>query len=204
MKIYWSSRSPFVRKAMIAAYESGVGEQLERVPAVVSLSRPNATVMRDNPSGMIPTLIRDDGATLFDSMVICEYFDSLAPRPRLFPRSGEARWTALKRHALGDNMLDALLLRRFEVMKPQARQTPEWLTTFATKLHNFVEAVETEAEQLTSGEFTIGHIAIGVALAYTDFRFGHVNWREGHPRAAVWMNTFLARESVVKTTFVDA
>lgn len=204
MKIYWSSRSPFVRKAMIAAYESGLGDKLERMPVVVSLSKPNADVMRDNPAGMIPTLIRDDGSTLFDSLVICEYFDSLAPRPKLFPQSGEARWTALKYHALGDNMLDSLLLRRSEVMKPDARQTPEWLATFAVKLQNFVTVVEAEAERLMSGEFTIGHIAIGVALAYTDFRFGHVNWRDGHPRADAWMKTFLARESVIKTTFVDA
>ena len=204
MKIYWSSRSPFVRKAMIAAYESGLGDKLERMPVVVSLSKPNADVMRDNPAGMIPTLVRDDGSTLFDSLVICEYFDSIAPRPKLFPQSGEERLAALKYHALGDNMLDSLLLRRSEEMKPGARQTPEWLATFGVKLQNFVTVVEAEAERLMSGEFTIGHIAIGVALAYADFRFGHVNWREGHRRADAWMKTFLARESVVKTAFVDA
>ena len=204
MKMHWSSRSPFVRKAMIAAYESGVAEGLERIPAVVSLSKPNAEVMRDNPAGMIPTLIRDDGSTLFDSLVICEYFDSHAATPRLFPKQGEPRWTALRRHALGDNMLDALLLRRSETMKPEARQTPEWLTTFALKMRNFVEEVDAHADELTNTEFNIGHIAIGVALTYADFRFGYVNWREGHPRADAWMKTFLARESVVKTTFVDA
>lgn len=204
MKIHWSSRSPFVRKAMIAAYESGVAERIERMPAVVSLSRPNPDVMHDNPSGMIPTLILEDGNTLFDSVVICEYFDTLSPEPRLFPRAGAARWTALKRHALGDNMLAALLLRRSETTKPQSRQTPEWLTTFALKLRNFVDVVEGEAESLTDTPFNIGHIAIGVALAYTDFRFAHVNWREGHPRAAAWMQTFLQRDSVEKTTFIDA
>ncbi|MBM3341250.1 MAG: glutathione S-transferase [Betaproteobacteria bacterium] len=204
MKMYWSSRSPFVRKAMIAAYESGVAEQIERLPAVVSLSTPNRDVMQDNPSGMIPTLILEDGGTLFDSLVICEYFDSLAAQPKLFPKQGPERWTALKRHALGDNILDSSLLRRSETLKPQARQTPEWLTTFALKLRNFVDAVEAEADALSATPFNIGHIAIGVAFAYTDFRFGHVNWREGHPKAAAWMQTFLQRESVVKTAFVDA
>lgn len=204
MKIHWSSRSPFVRKAMIAAYESGVADKLERIPAVVSLSRPNAEVMRDNPSGMIPTLVRDDGSILFDSLVICEYFDSLALEPKLFPKSGEERWTALKRHALGDNMLDSLLLRRSETMKPEARQTPEWLTTFALKLRNFVDTVETEADALSQTPFNIGHLAIGVALAYADFRFAHTRWREGHPKADAWMQTFLQRESVVNTTFIDA
>lgn len=204
MKMHWSSRSPFVRKAMIAAYESGVADKIERMPAVVSLSKPNLDVMHDNPSGMIPTLILEDGYTLFDSVVICEYFDSLAPEPKLFPKAGAARWTALKRHALGDNMLDSLLLRRSETMKPQPRQTPEWLTTFALKLRNFVDVVEHEADSLANTPFNIGHLAIGVALAYTDFRFAHTNWREGHPKAAAWMQTFLQRDSVVKTTFIDA
>ena len=204
MKMHWSSRSPYVRKAMIAAYESGVADKIERIPSLVSLSAPNANVMRDNPMGRIPTLILDDGRSLFDSVVICEYFDSLAAQPKLFPTQGEARWTALRRHALGDNMLDALLLWRSEVTKPASRQTPEWLTTFALKLRNFVDVVEGEADALGNSGFDIGHLTIGVALAYTDFRFGGQNWRHGHPRTDRWMQTFLQRDSVAKTTFVDA
>ena len=81
MKMHWSSRSPYVRKAMIAAYESGVADKIERIPSLVSLSAPNANVMRDNPMGRIPTLILDDGRSLFDSVVICEYFSPTAPDP---------------------------------------------------------------------------------------------------------------------------
>ena len=29
---------------------------------------------------------------------------------------------------------------------------------------------------------TIGHIAIGIALSYLDFRFADLAWRDGHPR----------------------
>lgn len=142
MKLHGPSRSPYVRKAMIVAYESGVADKIERISPVMSLPVPNANVMRDNPMGRIPTLILNDGIIVFDPVVICEYLDSLAAHPKLFPAQGEARWTALRRHALGDNMLDALLLWRSEVSKPVARQTPEWLTTFALKLRNFVDVVE--------------------------------------------------------------
>lgn len=204
MKLHWSSRSPFVRKVMIAAYEADVADRIERTYSIVSLSKPNEAVMRDNPLGKIPTLILDDGLVLYDSVVICEYLDSLAPAPKLFPARGEARWTALKRHALGNNMLDALLLWRSEIGKPAARQTPEWLATFALKLEHFLDAVEAEADALGDSGFDIGHLTIGVALAYTDFRFAHLNWRSGHPRTEAWMQTFLARDSVQQTTFVDA
>lgn len=204
MKLHWSSRSPFVRKVMIAAHESGVADRIERTYSIVSLSKPNEAVMRDNPLGKIPTLILDDGRVLYDSVVICEYLDSLASTPKLFPASGEARWTALKRHALGNNMLDALLLWRSEIGKPAARQTPEWLSTFALKLERFLDAVEAEADTLGRSGFDIGHLTIGVALAYTDFRFGDLNWRNAHPRTDAWMQTFLARESVQQSTFIDA
>lgn len=204
MKLHWSSRSPFVRKAMIAAYESGVADRIERIHSVVSLAKPNEAVMRDNPLGKIPTLILDDGRVLYDSVVICEYFDSLAATPKLFPAQGEARWTALKRHALANNMLDALLLWRSEAGKPVARQTPEWLATFALKLKNFLAVIEAEADALGHGGFDIGHLTIGVALAYTDFRFADLHWRNGHPRTDAWMQTFLQRDSVQKTTFIDA
>jgi glutathione S-transferase len=209
MKLYWSSRSPYVRKVMICVYELGLADTIERVPAVVSLSKPDAAVMRDNPLGRIPTLVVDDGddrRVFHDSVVICEYLDSLNEDrgPRLFPKEGEARWTALRRHALGNGLLDALLLWRSEMSKPTARQTPEWLTTFALKTRNALRVIETDADALAHTPFDIGHVGIGAALAYLDFRFGDFGWRNGHPRTEAWMQQFLQRESVKKTTFIDA
>lgn len=204
MKLHWSSRSPYVRKVMICAYETGVAEKIERTYSIVSLSQPNAEVMRDNPLGKIPTLILDDGRILHDSTVICEYLDSLHANSRLFTKEGEARWTALRRHALGNGMLDTLLLWRSEMAKPAARQTPEWLSTFALKIRNALTVIEADADALAQTPFGIGHVGIGTALAYLDFRFADLGWRIGHPRTDAWMQQFLQRESVQKTAFIDA
>lgn len=203
MKLHWSSRSPYVRKVMICAYELGLEGQLERIPSVVSLSQPNAAVMRDNPLGRIPTLILDDGRVFHDSLLICDYLSSLRAG-KLFPQNGESRWTALQRHALGNGLLDALLLWRSEIGKPAARQTPEWLATFALKTRNALAAMEADAGALAATPFDIGHVGIGTALAYLDFRFGDFGWRSGHPRIEAWMQQFSQRESVRKTAFIDA
>ena len=56
--------------------------------------------MAVNPLSKIPTLVREDGSVLFDSVVICEYLDTLAGGV-LFPAEGDARWQALRWHALG-------------------------------------------------------------------------------------------------------
>ena len=77
MKLFWSSRSPFVRKVMVTAHELGLAGQIACERVVVSASAPNAAVMQHNPLGKLPTLVLDDGSALYDSPVICEYLASL-------------------------------------------------------------------------------------------------------------------------------
>ena len=91
MKLHWSPKSPYVRKVMICAHELGLVPKLELVRSVAAMLKPNPAIMADNPLSKIPTLVREDGTTLFDSIVICEYLNELADGT-LFPTKGEARW----------------------------------------------------------------------------------------------------------------
>src|SRR5476651_2845354 len=72
-----------------------------------------------NPLSKVPTLVLDDGTSLYDSPVICEYLDSIGSAPKLFPPPGPARWKALTQEALGDGILDATQPRRREIPLPQ-------------------------------------------------------------------------------------
>ena len=102
MKLHWSPRSPFVRKVMLFAHETGLVDRLTCVRTVVAMKAPNAALLPDNPLNKIPTLVLDDGSPLYDSGVICEYLDTLHDRPKLFPTEGRARWIALRRQALAN------------------------------------------------------------------------------------------------------
>jgi glutathione S-transferase len=192
--------SPFVRKAMICINETGWAERIERVRSPVAIDQPNHTLLRDNPLNKIPTLVLDDGTVLFDSCVICEYFDALQGGGALFPKDMGKRWTALRRQALGDGMLDVLLLWRRERDKPAERQEPALLAAFKLKIETALAALETEAPALDATPFDIGHVAIGCALSYLDFRFSAWDWRKGLPKLVAWHNTFESRPSVQKTT----
>ena len=75
MKLYWSSRSPFVRKVMLAAHELGIADRLTLEPAVVGMSSPNPLVMADNPLSRIPTLVLDDGTAQLEVTVFNELFE---------------------------------------------------------------------------------------------------------------------------------
>ena len=72
MKLHWSPRSPFVRKVMIVAHETGLNERISRVSTVAAMTAPHAGLMQDNPLSKIPTLVLDDGTALYDSPVLCE------------------------------------------------------------------------------------------------------------------------------------
>ena len=90
MRLYWSARSPFVRKVTIAAAELGLVPRIERVAMAIAQPKVNPDLVTLNPDGKIPLLQLEDGRVLGDSRVICEYLDSLHGGPRLFPE-GEAR-----------------------------------------------------------------------------------------------------------------
>lgn len=203
MKLYWSSRSPFVRKVMVFAHECGVAARIDCVRTLVAMTQPNADLLKINPTGKIPTLLLDDGSALYDSTVICEYLDSLHDGRKLFPPSGPARWTALRRHALGNNLLDNLMLWRNEMLRPQIQQSPETLAAFEIKLRNAVAALDREADALAVDPVGIGHVAIACALSYADFRFAHLGWRRGNDRIARWCDAFAQRPAMVNTAHVD-
>jgi glutathione S-transferase len=203
MKLHWSPRSPFVRKVMIVAHETGLIEKITCVRSVAAMTTPHPELMRDNPLSKIPTLVRDDGAPLYDSAVICEYLDHLHDGPKLFPASFVERTTALHRQALGDGLLDILVLWRGEATRPPALRWVVLLKSFATRTDAALAVLEREVPALERSAFSIGHIAIGCALSYLDFRFADRPWRPAHPQLARWHATFLTRPSVRATEPVD-
>jgi glutathione S-transferase len=204
LKLHWSSRSPFARKVMVAAHEMGLADRIELVPTVVAMTQPNRDLMRSNPLGKIPTLFTDDGTVLFDSTVICEYLDSLNAGRKLFPADARQRWQALRWHALGDNLLDTLVLWRNELIRPADQRSPETIATYELKARNAVDFLEKESAALAAAPFGIGHVALGVALGYLDFRFSALGWRSGHPNLAAWHAAFAQRGSARATEPVDA
>jgi len=203
MILHWSPRSPYVRKVMIAAHEMGLQDRLTIVRTVAGGTKPHLDLMKVNPVGKIPTLELEDGTAIYDSPVIIEYLDTLHTGPKLYPAAWPERLTALRRHALGQGMLDNALPLLAEGFRPPERQSEPHKELWRAKLRNCVDALEHEAEALAGSAFSVGHIAIGVALAYLDFRFDSLGWRNGHPKLVAWHATFNARPSVQANMPVD-
>jgi glutathione S-transferase len=199
MLMHWSPRSPFVRKALIAAHELGLFERLDLVRTFVAMDKPNADLLPDNPLNKIPTLVLPSGQRIYDSLVICEYLDLIAGGGRLFPSDPEARILALRRHALGTGFLDLLILFRNERDRPDGARSQPHLTAFGAKVVATLQSLEREIGELPRDRFGIEHIAIGCALSYLDFRFETNPWRKDHPALAAWQDGFDARPSALAT-----
>jgi glutathione S-transferase len=204
MKLRYSPTSPFVRKVMVVALETGLVDRIEKIPTSVAPTKPNEDVARENPLVKVPALITDDGLVLYDSPVICEYLDSLHGGTKLFPAGGNPRWIALRQQALGDGMLEAAILNRYEQLRPKEYQWPEWTDGQMRKVRGAVAALEIEAEQgLLRGPLTIGLLTIGCALGYLDFRYASENWRQRATNLARWYDDFAERPSMRQTVPQD-
>lgn len=203
LKLHWSPRSPYVGKVMIAATEMGLRDRIETVRTAVSATQSVESFFADNPLNKIPTLMLEDGTALFDSRVICEYLDTLHEGPKLFPTKPSEHFLAIRNLAFGDGLVDVGMVRMGERRKPAAQQTPEIIASNERKTQEAVDRLERDIAMLTDRPFDIGHVAIGTALAYLDFRLGDDNWREGRPALTAWHAEFSERPAVQANRFID-
>lgn len=185
MKLYHAPASPFVRKVMVLLHEAGALDRVTLVPAAGNPLDPGTMPVDRNPLGKIPALERDDGPTLYDSRVICRYLDDLCCAG-LYPVAPRL-WDTLVLEATGDGIAEAAVLMRYEehVRPPEARSS-DWVEAQWAKIDRALSAVEARWISHLSGPLDMGHIAIGCALGYLDFRLPARDWRATRPALAAW------------------
>lgn len=206
LMLHWSPRSPFVRKVMIAAHEVGASDHLHLERTTVAMSKPHAGLMRDNPLSKLPTLVvTRDGRrqAFFDSRVICEWLDDMFAKAHLLPQLFPERLDALRLEALGDGMLDILLLWFEERLKSKELRSEPHMRAFRDKFWSSLGYLESNIALVQDFPFNVGHISIGCALSYADFRFASEKWRNAHTALAKWHAGFCARASVIANPVVD-
>ena len=190
---------PFVRKCLASAYELGLRERLELMPAAPHPVNRDRTVVASNPLGKIPTLITDDGAVLYDSRVICEYLNAVADGALIPPR-GPARWRVLVDQALADGVMDAAVLVRYEsAARPEQLRWNDWITGQLDKVTCGLAELERRAQGFAGARRRGHHCGRVRARDHLDFRFASLEWREKCPDTAAWFERFAKRESMVAT-----
>lgn len=195
MKLYSHPVSPFARKARIIAHELGL--KLEIIDVV---ARNDESLRRLNPLKQIPILVLDDGSSLFDSPVICEYLNHTGGG-KFFPgmsiwRNTSGRWKALGLAALGDGIADAAVGWRYELTEPEERRNPDRIARAQATIMAGLDALE---RVKFAQDPTIGEISVACALSYMEFRLTDLDWKSSRPKLSAWYAKFCEYPSMKAT-----
>jgi len=202
MKLCYSPTSPYVRKVLVTAKELGLFDQMEMHGG--DTTNIFVGINPANPLGKLPSLEIEDGVLLFDSIVICEYLDSLSDSADLFPGTGLEHAKLMTLHALANGMTEAAFQRRFDSSAmPEGEGSPSWCARLKVSMENSLNELEARVSQF-DGKLDIATIAIGCALGYHDLRFSFENWREGRPQLTAWYDDFSSRPSMTDTVPPEA
>jgi glutathione S-transferase len=197
MKLLYQTHSPYARKALVFAHEVGLAPRLRVVHQETSPTVRNEHVFAENPLGKVPVLVRPDAASIFDSDVICAYFDTLHDGRKLIPAEGEVRWQALRVQAVAQGLAEAGIAIRWEtVRRPQELRYPPLRDGYVAKLVCSYDWLEDELD--VDSQLHVGHIAVATALSWLEFR-ELPDFRAGRPRLTRWFDEFSARPSMRAT-----
>lgn len=195
MKLHWAPTSPYVRKVMVAAIELGVADRFELVETTPQTVIDD--VSSDNPLGMIPALVTDEGEPLYDSAVIIAWLNDRFGGS-LIPAPGPDAWPVYRRHALAHGLIDTINAYVHETRRPPELQWPDQKAKLRRRIDLAIDGLEREADAL-EGPFTIAPLAAGVALGYADRHFPDDDWRPARPALADWYAGISQRPSFAQT-----
>ncbi|MGC9369154.1 MAG: glutathione S-transferase [Paracoccaceae bacterium] len=197
MRLFHNPASPFVRKVMVTLIETDQQDDVTIVPAVGSPTASEQMPVAQNPLGKIPTLLRDSGPAIYDSRVICRFFDDRAGG-RLYPKGH--LWETLTLEATADGIMDAAVLMVYETRcRPEEKRSDEWVESQWEKITRALDALESRWMSHLSGPLDMGQIAVGCALEYLDFRHSERDWRKGREALAAWQAGFAGRPAMQAT-----
>jgi glutathione S-transferase len=199
MKLLGSPGSPYVRKVRIVLAEKRIDYEY----IVDRPSNPGSRIAEFNPLGKIPVLVRDDGRSVYDSVVIVEYLEGLVAEPRLIPLSFEDRIEVKRWEALGDGIADATVLISHDLREPEPQRKPAaWYAKQRQKIQRGLAAMERDLggnEFCYGGKFSFADIAAGFALGYLDQVLPDTDWRRDFPKLKQLAARLSARESFSTT-----
>ena len=193
MKLLYTKRSPYARKVRVMALEKKIPLELIDEDLINKSDR----LKEANPLGKIPTLILDNGQTLADSPVICEYLDELKPNPVFIPKDKEHRFRVLHLAAIADGLMDAAVAGYMEKNRHPENFHAAFIKTQEDAISRGFDFFEKNLKELE--KFSLAPVAVASAIGYINFRLPHLGPHVKHPKLAEWFEEFSKRPSLMET-----
>lgn len=177
-------------------HEKGLTDQVTEV--LCNAFEDGAILNKMNPLGKIPTLVLNNGETLFDSPVICQYLDSVVSTGHLIPENGQKRWDILRWEALADGLTDAAYNTVMEKKRPNHERSEKWLDLWSGDIHRVLDHIEHNLNKLPE-EITLAHLALGTAIGYLEFRLPELLCVAVSNQTQAWYEHMKQRDSMLAT-----
>ncbi|MEI7998401.1 MAG: glutathione S-transferase N-terminal domain-containing protein [Candidatus Omnitrophota bacterium] len=190
MKLLYTKRSPYARKARVLALEKGISLDL----IDEDLANKSERLLEANPLGKVPTLILDNGETIYDSVVICQYLDDQGAKARLIPESGKARYEVLKWEALADDMVTTAIYAYMEKIRHPQDFHIQFIVNSEKSILKGYHYIKEHLDQLK--EFNLAAVAVACAIGYVHFRLPHLKVQG---QLALWFEEINKRPSMAQT-----
>ena len=197
MKLVGSRTSPYVRKVRVILAERNLAHEFIEESAWTA----ETTVPRYNPLNKVPALVMDDGESIYDSAVICEYLDAISGGGYL-PKDAAARARVKRDEALGDGIADAGITAFLERKRDLSRQDSAWIARQMSKVDAGIEALARRLGRdafLGGAQMNLADIACACALFWAEFRMPELRWRDRHPNLKAWAERLESRPSFAAT-----
>lgn len=197
MKLFTTAGSPYARKVRIVLTEANI--DCETV-MLAGLSDPASPLPAHNPLGKVPTLVLDNGDSVFDSPVICEYLDSLAPAAQLIPAA--RRFEAKHWEALADGICDATVTVVMEGRRAPEKQDEATVERQKLKVERGLRALAKglgENRWYLEDAMSLADIAVGTTLGYLNLRMPQLGWQAQYPNLSRLYDQLMQRPSFQST-----
>jgi len=188
--LYHLALSPFSRKVRVVLREKNLNFEL-KVEKVWE-RRPDFLAM--NPAATVPVLVDEDGTTLAESGVICEYLEELhagernllgdKPVDRAEVRRLVAWFDQKFSREVTDNLLREKMMKKFLGL---GEPNSSAIRAGYSNIHYHLEYIGwlTERRKFLAGEkYSLADVAAAAHLSCLDY-IGDVPWAD-HPRAKDW------------------
>jgi len=184
MRLFTLASSPYARKVRMALDYKGV--LYDPVERCYSIDR-KEDLREANPRAEVPALILDDGRTIADSTIICEYLEDTYPRPPLFPSDPYERVRMRRIEDLCDRALDAVSYNYW--ITAVRSEAPEAEAMRNASREEFTALLRILERELGDHEFFCGELSIAdlAAICYVPFASAMGIALEKLPRLSAWM-----------------
>jgi len=193
MELICSLTSPYARRVRALAYELNIQDQLKI--NVVKPRESETYLWTINPIGKVPTLHLEDGSTIFDSLIICDYLiATYAPEWGLEQQTNF--WEYRTRLSLLNQTSDAgSQARKLLAQEPPQIKAADFQLG---KVHRSLTHLEATWSTLET-ELSLASIGLACTFDWLLDRFPETNWADLYPRIDRWFDDFKTRDSMQKT-----